>query len=113
MALRRSLVLLMRRTMMLLDPKVLSKLPTPTPPPGTGVVFHARMQAIKYSIENPRWYCLLISGSLGVYSGNWVFKEFVMRKNPPNPRPDPTQRPPQRHPHTVLEEDEEDDDDDE
>merc|ERR1719251_630886 len=64
-------------------------LPVPTPPPGTGVVFHSRMQQPKYSLSNPKWFAVFVAMNFGVYLGHYFYMRFLMRQNPPNPPRDP------------------------
>jgi len=80
-------------------------LQVPTPPPGTGVVFHNKMHPIKYTVNNTKFFIMYFSGLAGAFSGNIFYTKFVMRKNPPNPPRDPNERPPEKHIHTVEEDD--------
>mmetsp|Transcript_45749 Transcript_45749/g.128756 ORF Transcript_45749/g.128756 Transcript_45749/m.128756 type:complete len:108 (+) Transcript_45749:84-407(+) len=79
-----------------------TSLEVPTPPTGTGAVFHSRMQPPKYSLSNAKWFGIFFAMNLGAYGGNFFYLRFLMRQNPPNPPRDPenTGRP-ERHMHSV------------
>ncbi|CRG99583.1 conserved Plasmodium protein, unknown function [Plasmodium relictum] len=72
----------------------------PKPPAGTGVVFHGNMQQVKYAIDFSSYILIVFSGFMGAISGNFFYKKFILRKNPPNPLRDPLDLPPEKHPHT-------------
>ncbi|CAD2097793.1 conserved Plasmodium protein, unknown function [Plasmodium vinckei brucechwatti] len=72
----------------------------PKPPSGTGVVFHGRLQKVKYAINFPSYIFIIFSGFMGAMSGNFFYKKYILRKNPPNPLRDPNDLPPEKHPHT-------------
>merc|ERR1719437_4941 len=77
-------------------------LPIPTPPAGTGIVFHSRMQQPKYSLSNPKWFAVFISMNFGVYLGHYFYMAFLMRQNPPNPPRDPENTgAPEKHMHAT------------
>merc|ERR1740129_420592 len=79
-----------------------TSLPVPTPPAGTGVVFHSRMQTPKYSLSNPKWFAIFFSMNLGVYMGHYFYMKFLMRQNPPNPLRDPENTgAPEKHMHAT------------
>ncbi|SOV77018.1 conserved Plasmodium protein, unknown function [Plasmodium sp. gorilla clade G3] len=71
----------------------------PKPPYGTGVVFHGRMQPVKYAIKFSSYIFIIFSGFMGAMSGNFFYKKYILRKNPPNPLRDPNDLPPEKHPH--------------
>eukprot|EP00366_Plasmodium_knowlesi_P001163 XP_002258660.1 [Plasmodium knowlesi strain H] len=77
----------------------------PKPPAGTGVVFHGKLQQVKYAISFPSYLFIIFSGFMGAMSGNLFFKKYILRKNPPNPLRDPNDLPPEKHPHTPEEDD--------
>merc|ERR1719291_1076426 len=79
-----------------------TSLPVPTPPPGTGAVFHSSMQTPKWSMSNPKWFAFFFSMNFGVYAGNALYVRYIMNVNPPNPPRNP-ENPgaPTRHMHTV------------
>lgn len=82
----------------------ITSVPTPTPPPGTGVVFHSRMAPVRYSVSTSKWLLIVSAAFFGVMSGNQFYRKCIMRPNPPNPPRDPNEKPPERHPHSVAEE---------
>ncbi|KAF8820718.1 hypothetical protein IE077_000423 [Cardiosporidium cionae] len=82
-----------------------AKATNPTPPPGTGTVFHSLMPPVKIALSGPKWTAIALSGITGAFAGNFFYKAFIMRKNPPNPIRDPDEVAPLSHPHTPAEED--------
>ncbi|GAW80455.1 conserved Plasmodium protein, unknown function [Plasmodium gonderi] len=75
----------------------------PKSPAGTGVVFHGKLQQVKYAIKFSSYLFIIFSGFMGAISGNFFFKKYILRKNPPNPLRDPNDQPPERHPHAPEE----------
>merc|ERR1719161_2907871 len=80
-----------------------TSLPTPKPPPGTGVVFPSTMHHPKYSLDHGKWFVLFFAANMGLYAGHFFYLSFIMRKNPPNPPRLNNEEPPEQHPHTVEE----------
>uniref|UniRef100_A0A7S1S2Y6 Uncharacterized protein n=1 Tax=Alexandrium catenella TaxID=2925 RepID=A0A7S1S2Y6_ALECA len=80
-----------------------TSLPVPTPPQGTGVVFHSRMQPPKYSLSNPKWFSIFFACNLGAYLGHYLYLRLLMPSNPPNPPRNPDEARPEKHMHTVDE----------
>lgn len=54
-------------------------------PMGTGVVFE-RTLPVKFALSGPKWCAVVASGFVGAFTGNFFFKNMVMRRNPPNVR---------------------------
>merc|ERR1719474_1460182 len=82
-----------------------TSLPIPNPPPGTGTVFHSRMQPPKYSLSNQKWFGLFFAMNAGVYAGHYFYLRLLMRQNPPNPPRDPENTgAPEKHMHAVDDE---------
>ncbi|KEP60621.1 UNVERIFIED_CONTAM: hypothetical protein HHA_200310 [Hammondia hammondi] len=79
--------------------------PLPTAPAGTGAVFHSRLMPVKYALNGPKWMAVVGSAFVGVFSGHFFYKSFILSKNPPNPPRDPNEKPPSRHPHAPPEDD--------
>eukprot|EP00931_Biecheleriopsis_adriatica_P033498 TRINITY_DN1943_c0_g1_i2.p1 TRINITY_DN1943_c0_g1~~TRINITY_DN1943_c0_g1_i2.p1 ORF type:complete len:120 (+),score=18.92 TRINITY_DN1943_c0_g1_i2:54-362(+) len=80
-----------------------TSLPVPTAPPGSEQVFHGQMMLPKYSLNNQKWFGLLMACNLGAYAGHYFYLYFLMPTNPPNPPRDANQTRPEKHLHTVDE----------
>mmetsp|Transcript_103832 Transcript_103832/g.180388 ORF Transcript_103832/g.180388 Transcript_103832/m.180388 type:complete len:111 (-) Transcript_103832:149-481(-) len=82
-----------------------TSLPIPNVPEGTAgtEVFHSRMQPVKYSMSNPKWFFLFFVANTGAYAGHYFYLYFLMYRNPPNPPRNKEDTPPEKHIHEVDE----------
>jgi len=83
-------IMALRRALRLLQ----TSLPIPSPPPGTGHIFHARMMQPRYSLNNQKWLAMLVAGNVGLYAGHEFYLKLIMSRNPPNPPRDKNEKKP-------------------
>lgn len=84
-------------------------IPTPNPPPGSGIMFHANGPRAPYQVSFKKYTVVLLAGVLGAYSGTRFYHKAVMYPNPPNPQRLHDEVPPSKHPHAPEEEEDDDD----
>ncbi|BAM42372.1 conserved hypothetical protein [Theileria orientalis strain Shintoku] len=73
-------------------------------PKDAGVVFSNQAFPLRYVLNIKPWLFLCVVGFSGTFCGNYFYKRFLLRPNPPNPKRDPNEKPPERHPHAPEEE---------
>uniref|UniRef100_A0A3B0N2R6 Uncharacterized protein n=1 Tax=Theileria annulata TaxID=5874 RepID=A0A3B0N2R6_THEAN len=72
-------------------------------PKDAGVVFSNQVLPLRFTLNFKPWLFLCLVGFTGTFCGNFFYKKFLLRPNPPNPKRDPNERPPERHPHAPEE----------
>lgn len=67
------------------NPAVGTRLPCPTPPEGTGVVFMFDHVNYKYALPNNKYLAVWSSAFVGMWSANVFYKACIMGNNLENP----------------------------